>query len=256
MRFFTLVVAMVVAGVALVAAPAPSQGADGETGIQVIVTAYTCDNDPRNPMHPCGPLRWGGDIYAENMACPRSWRGRVMEVPGFGTRTCDDTPRDGYLQGLPHVDLRVSSYEQARRIGVRRMTIYPVTARQEVETTEEVELTSADLVVAAAHELAPSGDHETAMARLLTVRTATKYFPWLDALLEGSASQPIWIVTLWVPESTIPAGSQAVDSDQPIASRLFIYDAVEGDLLVDNYVDRTVIEKMGWISSQKLDLQP
>lgn len=108
--------------------PEPSFG-EPETYV-VIVTAYTCEAHPSNPMYPCGPLRWGGDIHGPGMACPVAWRDRVMVVPGYGTLRCDDTPREGFLYGLPHLDLRVSTVAEARRIGVRRMSVRSAAALQ------------------------------------------------------------------------------------------------------------------------------
>lgn len=94
------------------------------TAYQVLATSYTCETTPRNPMHPCGPLRWGGNVNSPGMACPVEWRDRIMEVPGFGPLRCDDTPAQDYLHGLPHIDIRVPTVDQALQIGVQRMIVY------------------------------------------------------------------------------------------------------------------------------------
>lgn len=96
----------------------------GNEAYQVTLTSYTCDADSRNPMYPCGPLRWGGNVYESGLACPVAWRNRRFEIPGYGTFRCDDTPLQEYLYGLPHVDLRVATVYEARQIGIRRITIY------------------------------------------------------------------------------------------------------------------------------------
>lgn len=99
---------------------------DTRTSYEVFASSYTCEPSPHNPMHPCGPLRWGGNVNAPGMACPVAWRDRIMEVPGFGRLRCDDTPAQDYLHGLPHIDIRVSTVHQALQIGVQRMVIYSV----------------------------------------------------------------------------------------------------------------------------------
>lgn len=86
-----------------------------------LVTAYTCEAHPANPMHPCGVPRWGeaADAWKPGLACPVAWRGQWVRVPGHGTLQCDDTPRDDYIGGLPHLDLRLATYDAAMRWGVR-----------------------------------------------------------------------------------------------------------------------------------------
>lgn len=107
---------------------------DTRTSYQVFASSYTCEPTSRNPMHPCGPLRWGGNVNDPGMACPVAWRDRIMEVPGFGRLRCDDTPAQDYLYGLPHIDIRVSTVHQALQIGVQRMVIYSVDTAQPVPT--------------------------------------------------------------------------------------------------------------------------
>ena len=93
-------------------------------GYEVMLTAYTCEVDARNSMHPCGTPRWGGDPYEQGLACPVAWRDRILKVPGYGTFRCDDTIAEEYLNGLPHLDLRVPTWFEARQIGIRRITVY------------------------------------------------------------------------------------------------------------------------------------
>lgn len=101
---------------------------------QVFASSYTCEPTPRNPMYPCGPLRWGGNVNTPGLACPVAWRDRIMDVPGFGRLRCDDTPAQDYLYGLPHIDIRVSTVNQALQIGVQRMVIYSADSAQPVPT--------------------------------------------------------------------------------------------------------------------------
>lgn len=107
---------------AVVAPPASTQ----TQTILVIATNYTCENHPLNPMYPCGPLRWGGDIWSAGMACPVQWKDRWFRVPGYGTLRCDDTGAYDYWDGLPHIDIRVATYDGAMRFGVQRMEITEV----------------------------------------------------------------------------------------------------------------------------------
>jgi len=103
-------------------------------GYEVLASSYTCEPSSRNPMHPCGPLRWGGNVHAPGLACPVAWRDRIMEVPGFGRLRCDDTPAQDYLYGLPHIDIRVSTVNQALQIGIQRMVIYSADSVQPAPT--------------------------------------------------------------------------------------------------------------------------
>lgn len=93
----------------------------------VTATAYTCEPVAANPMHPCGPLRWGGEVAAPGMACPPAWRDRAFQVPTRGVLRCDDTPRDSQLHGRPHVDVRAETLEEARAWGIQILDIHPIT---------------------------------------------------------------------------------------------------------------------------------
>ena len=101
-------------------------------GIPVTATAYSCEAHPDNPMFSpgmCIVTAHGGDPHQPGIACPDDWAGRVYYVPGFGRLICDDTPYRRTLFGLPHVDIRVPTYQMALVVGIGEMWIYdaPVT---------------------------------------------------------------------------------------------------------------------------------
>lgn len=230
--------------------PEPSFG-EPETYV-VIVTAYTCEAHPSNPMYPCGPLRWGGDIHGPGMACPVAWRDRVMVVPGYGTLRCDDTPREGFLYGLPHLDLRVSTVAEARRIGVRRMSVRSAAALQPNAPAGGV-ATEAE-AIQFAHTRAPSGDISTAIARRLHAARARQHFAGLFGAVDLPAEHPVWLVALWVPASEIPEGAVAQpEASAEIAARFFAFDAGMGALVAEAFVSKDVVETLGWLSQDTLE---
>lgn len=92
--------------------------------VEVIATSYTCQDHPSNAMFPCNTTRWGADPLTEGMACPVLWARMGFFVPGRGVLTCDDSGRYDSLYGLPHLDIRVGSYDEAVAFGIRRMVIY------------------------------------------------------------------------------------------------------------------------------------
>lgn len=210
----------------------------------VVATAYTCEENPANPMHPCGPLRWGGDIHSAGMACPAEWRGRTFDVPEMSILTCDDTQEIDVWDGLPHVDIRVPTLGEARSWGLRRITLQPPvrTLPSEIAALEY------------ALEQVDRGDADTAMARLLTFAHAHETFP---SLIEGVAlppHHPVWIVTVWVPAEDIPADAVAKpDPDADIASVYFVFDATNRTVMADGYVSADVLHTMGWISQDSFD---
>lgn len=120
----------------------PVPPVSGLDRIEVIATAYTCDPHPNNPMtsHPdmCKVTRWGGsNVGSPGMACPVSWRLSAWHVPGYGRLVCDDTMRADLetYRGLPHIDLRVQSYEEAlwvNRNGGEVVVIERAEEREEV----------------------------------------------------------------------------------------------------------------------------
>lgn len=105
-------------------APAPME--PPPPPITVVATAYSCDNHPDNPMFPCNTTRWGYDPYQPGAACPPDWAHIAISVPGRGVMVCDDTPLHSTLYGLPHVDIRVISHEEAVQWGIREIQIYQI----------------------------------------------------------------------------------------------------------------------------------
>lgn len=104
--------------------PAPTPTATVAVPIRTVtafVTAYSCEAHPNNPMGGlCGAPRWGqpGDQWSPGLACPVEWQGYTVRVRGYVYR-CDDTPRNSYIEGMPHLDERVSSYDEAIGLGIR-----------------------------------------------------------------------------------------------------------------------------------------
>lgn len=211
---------------------------------EVVATAYTCEENPSNPMYPCGPLRWGGDIHSIGMACPVDWRGRTFDVPEMGTLACDDTQEINVWDGLPHVDIRVPTLGDAHAWGVRRITLQPPVR------TLPSEADAVDYALAQVDR----GDPDTAMARLLTFARAREKFP---SLVEGIAlppQHPVWIVTIWVPAEDIPADAVAQPNpDADIASAYFVFDAMNRTVVADGYVSSDVLHTMGWISQDSFE---
>lgn len=264
MKLNIVMIALFCSVVGWVALPHFSQ-AQTQGGIDVVLTSYTCEETPANPMYPCGVLRWGGNVNAPGMACPFEWRNRIFEVPGYGVLRCDDTPARGYLNGLPHIDVRVPTVAQARRIGIRRITIYPTgqpaattygaSASQPAEPEAPAAPTAPEDAIYLAHKVVPRGDDDTAMAHLLRGATARQRFPELFEGVQVSDGQALWVVSMWVPPTTIPAGTVAKPrSDQPVAARFFIFDAGSGKLIADRFVSKDVVEIMGWLPDDDIKL--
>lgn len=285
MRFVSVISMLCLAAVLWVMVPTNTQG-QGE-GILVTATAYTCDNHPNNPMYPCGPLRWGGDKWGPGMACPVSWKNQYYVVPGFGTLRCDDTGAYDYYYGRPHIDIRVSTYEYAYAFGVQRMTIYPAngsssssssgsassaqsvaaptqtatpvppTATPIPPTPTPAPLDDSQMALARAQEIAPFGDSDTAIVRLVTLRTINKHLPFLSEELDVALDQLVWIVTLWQPESKIPDEAKALpDSNEPVAAQLFVLNPKNGDVLAQPYVTYDVLFTLGWLPSDQESYRP
>ncbi|MDQ4079038.1 MAG: hypothetical protein M3220_22695 [Chloroflexota bacterium] len=278
MKLHTLLVALLLAATVWLGLSRLSSA--GGKAIRVVATAYSCDDDPRNPLYPCSRLRWGGNPYGAGMACPYWWRGRYMEVPGFGVLRCDDTGRYDMLYGLPHIDIRVPSYRQAYNMGYRWMTIYavdspppvrsapranPSTSTTSVASTlpatppttvaSATPVTSAEGALELAHRLEPKGDTKTALVRLLRVSRAKKHFPVLFEKVTLAPDHPVWAITLWVPPSAIPEGTVAKpDPSAEVTARFFVFDGKTGELVTDTYVSRNTVETMGWLASDNLEL--
>jgi hypothetical protein len=204
------------------------------------------------------------------MACPVAWRNRYMEVPGYGILRCDDTGRYDHWNGLPHIDIRVSSYAQAARYGVRRITIYSASAPARGQSaaapaapgdaassaSAPTATTTQEGALALARTVAPKGDANTAMVRLLRADTARQHFPALLNDLNLAPTTPLWVVTIWTPPTTIPAGAVAEpDADAGIAARYLVFRPESSEPLVDKYVSMDVLERMGWLASDSIELE-
>jgi hypothetical protein len=90
--------------------------------VTAYVSAYTCQPVAANPMNPCNTTRWGSDPFTHGAACPESWAWRRVLVGGVWY-DCDDTPRHSFIDGLPHIDLRLSTYTAAVRWGIQVIDI-------------------------------------------------------------------------------------------------------------------------------------
>ena len=164
--------------------PARASVESQPAAIQVYATAYTCEAHPDNPMHPCGIPRWGGDAMdgATAMACPVAWRGKSYQVDTFGVRLCDDTPRDDYINGLPHIDIRVATYDLAMWWGVRVIEVIPVEAS--LWTWEPV----------------PAATPTPTPAPAVAVERWEVYYRWRKHLIEiemiPPPSVPVWVARM------------------------------------------------------------
>ncbi len=232
-------------------ASAPATHAEeGDGGIRVSATAYTCDVHPRNPMSGCSRLRWGGNINNPGMACPVEWRNREFVVAGYGTLRCDDTGRYDIWDGLPHIDIRMSTWEETRAWGVRTITIYPAEAQATVAAAAAVNPQSPDAALRAAKSVLPRGDATTAVVRLTRFDTATATLPWLKEVINVAGDQPIWLVTLWQPRDLIAADATPLPNrDEPIATTLIILDARNNAVLGQSHVTMEALNAIGAIQS-------
>ena len=100
------------------------------TPVEVVATAYSCENHPDNRMHPCNTTRWGNDPHLPGIAAPPEWRAATLYVPRYGVLVVDDTGRYHTLNidgtERVHVDIRMSTYDAAIRYGIRRVVVYRV----------------------------------------------------------------------------------------------------------------------------------
>ena len=94
--------------------------------VTVIATSYSCADHPDNRMFPCQQTRWGYDPLQPGAACPTTWAHTAIYVPKRGVMTCDDSGAYDALYGLPHLDIRVGSYDEAIAFGIREMVVYRV----------------------------------------------------------------------------------------------------------------------------------
>lgn len=230
----------------LMSAVVSTADAAGPGTVEVLATAYTCDAHPRNPMYPCGPLRWGGDVWDPGMACPPEWRDTLWRVPGFGVLRCDDTPRDSYLYGLPHIDIRLPTYREAILFGMQRLTI---------QSADTQPLPSHEEAVAWVHSHAPHGDPNTALARLFWGARAQREFAQVIGDWALPPDAPVWVVTIWIPPQFLPEKAKAApDPSAPIAAQLYVVDATTGELYGSTFVSFDVVEKMGWVAEDHIDI--
>ncbi len=44
----------------------PQPSSTAPQSYRVVMTAYTCEANPNNPMYPCGRLRWGGNVNSRD----------------------------------------------------------------------------------------------------------------------------------------------------------------------------------------------
>jgi hypothetical protein len=109
---------------ALLALPPTIAAAVPLEPVPVLATSYTCQDHPANNMFPCNTTRWGVDPAMDGMACPSDWARMGLFVPTQGLLTCDDSSRHDTLYGLPHVDLRVVTYDEAVTWGIKEIVVY------------------------------------------------------------------------------------------------------------------------------------
>jgi hypothetical protein len=223
---------------------------EGDGGIQVSATAYTCDVHPRNPMSGCSRLRWGGNVNNPGMACPVEWRNREFVVGDFGVLRCDDTGRYDIWNGLPHIDIRMSTWEQTRAWGVRTITIYP--AEQQTVAVAPTDHQAPEGALSLAKARVPKGDASTALVRRTRFDTAVNTMPWLAEVVQTSGDQPIWLVTLWQPRDLLPADATGLPNrNDPIATTLVILDANSGTVLGETHITMEALNAVGAIQNDQ-----
>jgi hypothetical protein len=91
-----------------------------------VISAYSCDQHPRNRMYPCGPFRDGTaphrGLHGVVAACPLEWLGDSVTVEGYGVVRCVDTPRNGWYGDSPHIDLFMN-FDAAIQWGIQERTV-------------------------------------------------------------------------------------------------------------------------------------
>lgn len=118
-----------------IVAPAPavveSSLIENLSTFTAVVSAYSCDAHPANPMHPCGAFRDGSRPTPERhglvAAGPYEWLGRTIHIEGYGDVLLVDTPRHGWYGDKPHIDLFLP-FQDAVRWGIPEL---PITLMQE-----------------------------------------------------------------------------------------------------------------------------
>ena len=180
-------------------------------------------------------------------------------------RRCDDTGAYDYYNGRPHVDIRVSTWAEAYRFGIRRIVIYPASSNAAATTAPTatasalpsptelalgLPVTTTEGALARVTAAEPQGDSSTAQVKWLRLKTAREHFPSLVEDIEGSGDRALWVVTLWVPPSSYEQWTQAVPSPgRGIAGRFFVLDAGTGEILLRQYISPDITEIMGWLPS-------
>jgi hypothetical protein len=96
------------------------------THFRGVISAYSCDQHPRNRMYPCGPFRDGTaphrGLHGVVAACPLEWLGDSVTVEGYGVVRCVDTPRNGWYGDSPHIDLFMN-FDAAIQWGIQERTV-------------------------------------------------------------------------------------------------------------------------------------
>lgn len=77
-------------------------------------------------MYPCGAFRDGStphsDLHGLVAACPLERLGQRVRVAGIGVVECRDTPRNGWVNGMAHIDLFMG-YGEAMEWGIKTVEI-------------------------------------------------------------------------------------------------------------------------------------
>lgn len=102
------------------------QPAPPPVAIDGVISAYSCDPVPANPMAPCGLFRNGQTpspaLHGKVAACPYEWLGESVTIEGYGVVRCVDTPRDGWYGARVHIDLFMA-YPDAIEWGIRERMV-------------------------------------------------------------------------------------------------------------------------------------
>lgn len=73
-----------------------------------------------------GQARWTGQppVVGVTVACPVAWRGEKVYIEGIGVRWCEDTGRDDYIDGQPHIDVFMNSRQEALNHGIQQLRVW------------------------------------------------------------------------------------------------------------------------------------
>ena len=101
----------------------------------------------------------------------------------------------------------------------------------------------------------PNGDANTAMVRLVYAQIAQKYLPELLDDLSFYDNQHVWMVTMWIPPTDVPDGtSPKPNADADVVGQFFLFDAHTGNLMTTHYISSQVLNVMGWLADDTIDL--